>query len=132
MHRLYTAICDENDLFRATLSQLQARDPLIHAAVRDFTTRRQQVNNNLLAKLDTLTSSSDYTGDCSRGVRVGGTASSGGDVGSSGSVLDVDGRAAGKAGEDSDDDNEGDLGGDETDELVGQLVDYVSDLVLLP
>ena len=38
VRRLYTAICDENDLFRATLSQLQARDPLIHAAVRDFTT----------------------------------------------------------------------------------------------
>ena len=31
-----------------------------------------------------------------------------------------------------DDDDEGDLGGNETDELIGQLVDYVSNLVLLP
>jgi len=35
-------------------------------------------------------------------------------------------------GHDHDDDNDKELGIDEMDELAGQLVDYISELVLLP
>ena len=130
VRRLYTAILDENDLLRTTLSRLQAGDSLVYAAVQDFATRRQQVNLLLLAKLDTFTSSPDYIGDCSRGVRVGSTASSGGGEGGSGQVSGVGTTA--EANESSDDDGDGELDGDERDELVGQLIDYVSDLALGP
>ena len=43
----------------------------------------------------------------------------------------VDGASA-VGGFNHDDNNDEDLGVDEADELVGQLVDYVSDLTLLP
>jgi hypothetical protein len=47
------------------------------------------------------------------------------DVGSVNRVCDNDNN-------DDDNDNGEELGADETDELVGQLIDYVSDLTLLP
>ena len=39
VRRLYTAIHDENDFFRTTLSRLRTGDPLIYAAVHDFAAR---------------------------------------------------------------------------------------------
>ena len=94
--------------------------------VHDFITRRQQVNGLLLSKLNILTSSSDYSGDCSRGVRVGSF---------SGEVVDSLGRPLvdlGGVSADHDDDHDDEHGANETDELVGQLIDFVSDLTLLP
>ena len=126
VRRLYTAIHDEDDNFEESLSKLQAGDPLVYEAVRDFVTHRRQVNGVLLAKLNHLTSTPDYSGDRSRGVRVGRGVSDSGNVHGPGSVnKHVHG------GDDGDSDNE-ELGVDEADELVGQLIDYVSDLTLLP
>lgn len=125
VRRLYTAIYDEDDFFRATLSRLQTEDPLIYETVHDFISRRQRVNGLLLSRLNVLTNSPDYSGDRSRGVRVGSGSSSGRSTGTSGRPLvDNDGELGA-------DESDEELGADETDELVGQLVDYVSDLALL-
>jgi hypothetical protein len=125
VRRLYTAIHDENDSFRVSLSRLQTGDPLIYGAVCDFVARRQRINGLLLSRLDTLTNSSNYSGDCSRGVRVGSGPPSGGGTGNPGQLL------VGVDNDREDGDNDEELGADETDELVGQLIDYVSDLTLL-
>ena len=122
VRRLYTAIHDEEDDFKNFLSKPGNVDPLIYAAVHDFATRRQRVNRVLLARLKDLTDSPDYSGDCSRGVRAGRDASIGGAVSDVELVADPD----------HDDGDDEELGVDETDELVGQLVDYVGDLALLP
>jgi hypothetical protein len=83
-------------------------------------------------RLKILTGSPNYTGNRSRGVRVGSSATSGESTGNSGwSLVDVDSVNRVRDVNDDDNDNE-ELGADETDELVGQLVDYVSDLTLLP
>ena len=104
------------------LSRLQPGDPVIHAVVCDFVTRRRKVNLLLLAKLTLLTSSPEYTGDCSRGVWVGSST----DTDTVGQVyIDYDDATAG--GLDHDD---GELDEDEADELVRRLADYVSDLAL--
>ena len=55
---------------------------------------------------------------------------SGGNTGDSGQPSVGDARMVG--GHDHDDDNDKELGIDEMDELAGQLVDYISELVLLP
>jgi hypothetical protein len=130
VRRLYTAIHDEDDLFRRTLSRLQTGDPLVYGATHDFIARQQQVNSLLLSRLGALTSSPNYTGDTSRGVRVGSCLHSSQCTDGLGQTsADV-----GRVGNDhnNDDDNDEELGVDETDELVGQLIDYVSDLTLLP
>jgi hypothetical protein len=128
IRRLYTAIYDENDFFRATLSRLQTGDPLVYSAVHDFTAHRQRVNDLLLSRLNALTSSSDYSGDSSRGVRAG--------SGSSGNGTDSPGQPPANVGSisnehDGEEDNDEELDAEETDESVGQLIDYVSDLSLL-
>ena len=71
IRRLYTAILDEDDTFKDTLSRLQNGDPCIYKAVCDFITRRQQVNDLLLTRLTRFTNSPNYSGNLSRGVRVG-------------------------------------------------------------
>jgi len=119
IRRLYTAIHDEDNDFDESLSKLQAGDPLIYRAVHDFVAYRRQVNGLLLAKLKHLTSTPGYSGDCSRGVRIGRNVSNGGDASGFEPAGDLD-----------HDENDEELGVDETDELVGQLIDYVSDLVL--
>ena len=123
VRRLYTAIHDEDDDFANTLSRLHNGDPCIYGVVHDFIAHRRQVNDLLLARLKRLVSSPDYLGDCSCGVRAGG-----GGSGSYGQQLPDDAIMTGAL------DHDDELGSDEdeTDELVGQLVDYVSDLSLLP
>ena len=131
VHRLYTAIQDENEMFETTLSRLQTGDPLIYGAVHDFATRRQEVNSLLLTRLALLTDSPNYMGDCSCGMWVG--ASMGADVQEQLPTNDEDEDMV--DGLDHDANNESDEDGvdeDEADELVGQLVDYLSDLALLP
>ena len=129
--RLYTAIYDEDDDFKDTLSRLQNGDPCIYGAVHDFTTHRRQVNDLLLTRITRLTNSSNYSGDFSRGVRAG---SDGGTGGNGQMSLDDavvsrdDVMVPGGLSHDDEDDEE--LGADEADELVGHLVDYVSDLAL--
>ena len=124
VRRLYTAIYDEEDNFTNTLSQLQDGDPCIYGVVYDFISHRRQVNDLLLARLTRLVGSPDYSGDYSRGVWVG----HGGSSGSHGQPPPDDVMMTGAL------DHEDEPGSDEdeTDELVGQLVDYVSDLSLLP
>ena len=129
VRRLYTAIHDEKDFFNVTLSRLRSGDPLVYGAVHDFIVRRERVNDLLLSRLKSLTDSPNYSGDCSRGVRVGNRSPGCKGAGSLGHALaDV-----GNLGDDHDDydDNE-EFGADDSDELVGQLIDYVSDLTLLP
>ena len=113
------------------VSRLQHSNSLVYGAVCDFVTRRQQVNRLLLTKLKLLTSSPNYSGDISRGVRVGSGISVDEDRGGLEQPLADGANVAGGLNH-TDDDNDEELGVDETDELVGQLVDYVSDLALLP
>ena len=131
IRRLYTAIHDETEDFEETLSRLRTGDPLVYGAVYDFVAHRQQVNSLLLARLKIVTDSPGYSGDCSRGVRVGSRKSSGEIAVGSGQPL-VDCVVAVDGLDCDSNDNDEELGIDETDELVGQLVDYVGDLALLP
>ena len=126
VRRLYTAIHDEDDDFEEALSRLWTGDPLVYGAVDDFISRRRLVNNQLLARLALLTNSPNYLGDRSRGVRLGSNRVTDGLE-----QLSVD-DARMVVGLDDNDDNDEELGIDETDEQVGQLVDYVSELPLLP
>ena len=77
-----------------------------------------------------LTNSPSYSSDFSHGVPVGSEGSIGG---SRWTLLDdamiLGDNAVTLGGPDHDDEDE-ELGADEMDELVGQLVDYVSDLAL--
>ena len=128
VHRLYTAIHDEDDDFKRTLPKLQNGDPLVYGAVYEFITHRRQVNDLLLATLKLLTSSPEYSGDFSCGVRVG-SGSSVGDL----EWLSVDDVSmAGGLDHNNDNNDNEELGVDEMDGLVWQLVDYISDLTLLP
>ena len=131
IRRLYTAIRDEDDFFARTLSRLQAGDPALHRMVHDFVTRRQQVNNLLLTKLASLVSSPDYTGDRSRGIRVGGHSK---DAIGSGQLPGEDSGIGGDIYNDHDDGDDGEeFSVDETaGELASQLIDYLSDLSLQP
>ena len=88
------------------------------------------MNCHLLTKLKLLTNSPKYSGNHSRDVQVGSSGSGSSGVSDSEQPL-VDGTGT-AGGLDHNDDNDEELGVDETDELVGQLVDYVSDLALLP
>ena len=84
------------------------------------------MNNLLLSRLALLTDSPNYLGDRSRGVRVGSSRGTEGLGQLSGdNVRMADGL-------DDNNDNDEELGVDEMDEQVGQLVDYVSELALLP
>lgn len=132
IRRLYTTIYDEAEDFEKTLCRLRTGDPLIYGAVYDSVTRRQQVNGLLLARLKILTDSPDHSGDCSRGVRVGSRETNSRRPGDLEQVSVDGGWVAGGVDHDDNDDNDEELGIDETDELVGQLVDYVGDLALLP
>ena len=126
IRRLYTAIHDENDFFRMTLSRIRSGNLLIYGAVHDFIALQQQANDLLLSKFNVLTNSPDYSSNCSRGVWVG--SFSGEAVGSLGqSLIDLGGVST-----NHDDDNNEEHGADETDEMVGQFIDFVSDLTLLP
>jgi len=126
VRRLYTAILDEDDTFKDTLSRLQNGDPCIYEAVRDFITRRQQVNDLLLTRLTRFTNSPDYSSNLSRGVRVGSS------TGTGGRKQPLPDNVVMQGDLDRDDENDEEQDADETDDLVGQLVDYVSDLALLP
>lgn len=125
IRRLYTAIHDENDSFRATSSRLRTGDPILYRTVHDFISRRQRVNDLLLSRLELLTNSPNYSGDRSRGVRVG-SSPGGQSAGNPGSQFVENNEEFG-----ADETDDEDPGADETDELVGQLIDYVSDLALL-
>ena len=129
VRRLYTAIHDKNDFFRMTLTRLQTGDTLVYGAVHDFVACRQKVNSLLLSRLNILTKSPNYSGDCSCSMQVGGSSSTsiGDGTGSLGQPL-VD---VGVDDDHDDDDNDEELGADETNELIGQLIDYVSDPTLL-
>jgi hypothetical protein len=90
------------------------------------------VNNLLLTRLKSLVNSPEYSGNFSCGVRLGGGVSSNNDKG----VDDVGQEPVGVMGDldhnDGNDNDDEELGVDETDELVGKLIDYVSGLALLP
>lgn len=126
VRRLYTAILDENDSFEKSLFRLQTGDPIIYGAVHDFITYRQQMNSVLLTKLNHLTNNPEYFGDCSRGVWIERATSPVGNMGN----VEPASNSDHDDGDNDELDGESDI--DDTDELVGQLVDYVGDLALLP
>jgi hypothetical protein len=97
----------------------------VYGAVYDFIARRRQVNGLLVVKINRLIISSDYSGDCSRGVRVGKPTPA------DRNTSNLDPANNPDHDNDDDDNNNEELGADDMDELVGQLVDYVSDLALL-
>jgi hypothetical protein len=121
VRRLYTAILDENDKFGEALSQPQLTASPVIGAVKDFTDRRRRVNSLLLAKLEHLGRSQGFSGDFSRGTRLGSDI-----FHRRGSDLQaaVDRNTKEMGDEEEDEDFE------EMDELVSHLVDYVGDLAI--
>lgn len=123
IRRLYTAALDENDKFSEVLSQLRLVPSPVYGAVNDFADRRRRMNDLILARLEHLAQLQGFSGTCSRGVRLG---SNNIHTGHSGMRVDTD-----KTTEAADEDYM-EMGADETDELVGHLIDYVGDLAILP
>jgi hypothetical protein len=121
VRRLYTAILDENDKFDEVLSRPQLTASPMYGAVKDFTDRRRRVNDLLLAKLEHLAHSQDFSGNFSRGVRLGSDVfhRKGSDLQA---VVDQNMKEMG--------DDEEDEDFEEMDELVSHLVDYVGDLAI--
>lgn len=122
--RLYTAILDENDKFGAVLSQPRLTASPVYGAVKDFASRRRRVNDLLLSRLEHLIHSQDFSGACSRGVRLGSNDLRRGV--SSNQRVDIN-KTTEEMGEDDEE-----TGIDEMDEMVSHLVDYVGDLAILP
>ena len=121
---MYIAIHEKDDDFENPLSRLWDEDTCVYGAIRDFVAHRRQASVIFLARLKRLVGSPDYSGDYSRGMRVGRGGNLGGheqpplDNATTTETLDHN--------------DELGLDEDEMGESVGQLVHYVSDLSLLP
>jgi hypothetical protein len=121
IRRLYTAALDENDTFSGVLSRLQLISSPVYGVVKDFADRRRRVNSLILARLKILTHSQGFSGNCSRGMRIGSNFTSG----RNNEQVDILVEAAVEDDEEMDAD-------ESMDESVSQLVDYVGDLAILP
>jgi hypothetical protein len=121
IRRLYTTTLDENDTFSGVLSRLQLISSPVYGVVKDFADRRRRVNSLILARLKNLTHSQGFSGNCSRGMRIGSNFTSG----RNDKQVDILVEAAVEDDEEMDAD-------ESMDESVSQLVDYVGDLAILP
>ena len=77
--RLHTSIYDQAALFKTVLRTLKYADNPLYGPVKAFTTRRNRVNSALLKYIQKIHQLRGFTGDRTRGVRVG-----------SGAPIDVD------------------------------------------
>ncbi|KAK7685839.1 hypothetical protein QCA50_011185 [Cerrena zonata] len=71
--RLHTSIYDQAALFKTTLTTLKSHVSPIYGAVRDYATERTRVNQALLERVQQIHRLDGFTGDVTRGVRVGST-----------------------------------------------------------
>ncbi|KAF8161430.1 hypothetical protein B0H34DRAFT_781939 [Crassisporium funariophilum] len=70
IRRIHTAILDENDHFRQCISNLKEDDPL-KEPVKKFIQRRTRTNNQVLARLHETFALDGFSGDKTRGTRLG-------------------------------------------------------------
>lgn len=78
--RLYTSIHDEAALFQKTLKQLRLDQNPILPVMTSFIHRRTGVNKTLLKRLRQIHALPGFSGDPSRGIRIGRTESTDDDI----------------------------------------------------
>ena len=69
--RLYTSILDEHEVFATLLVRLREQHSLLYAVAVEFCDRRRSINLRHLQRLELLTKLEGFTGNLTRGVRVG-------------------------------------------------------------
>ncbi|TFY68930.1 hypothetical protein EVJ58_g720 [Rhodofomes roseus] len=69
--RLYTSILDEHDRFNVVQEELRVQGAPLYTAVKEQCDRRRHINLKHLERLLRLSELDGFTGDISRGVRVG-------------------------------------------------------------
>ena len=110
IRRVYTAVCDEHIMFSQVLRGLESTNDLLYGPLLDFVTRRKAVNRALLKRVEDVHSLHGFTGDRTRGVKLGSN------------VIISDQQpgvvALGLGGDGTDDDNEDDDVPAEEDEAV--------------
>ena len=69
--RVYTAIHDETSLFARVTMELKTNNNPLYGPLRDFVTRRNGINRRLLTYIQKIHALSGFTGERTRGLRVG-------------------------------------------------------------
>lgn len=69
--RLHTSILDEARLFSRVLRNLESEDSPLYGPFKDFATRRRNVNNMLMKRIQMIHGLRGFTGEVTRGVRLG-------------------------------------------------------------
>jgi len=131
IQRLHTAIRDEHRAFLHLLNSLKEQGSIIYGAVREYVSLRQQVNFQILARLEKIYSLPGFTGDHTAGVRKGTTSPpsdfdsttvQNGQVAASAELeIDEENSTPSDYIDDVDEETLGDIGG---------LVDYIAELPL--
>lgn len=119
VRRLYTSIVDENRSFPKVVAQLKAEGSPVLGAVEEFILRRRRFNDALLVRIFQIFDLKGYTGEKTPGVRKG-------------SML-VDSHTDVNVGEGSvvnNEELEAAEPDDEDEEVLGGLVDYISNLAI--
>lgn len=115
--RLHTAIRDQHLLFRDTRARLKASNDFFYGAVEDFMVRRENINQQLLRRIQEIHSLPGYTGSKTCVVRQG--------------MEDRAPLDAVPVGENpAADDNVDIFEGDEQQQALGNVVEFISSLSL--
>lgn len=69
--RLFTSICDETAHFSRILVSLKGRNDPMYGPISDFVKNRRRINGALLKRVRQIHTLPGFTGDTTRGVRVG-------------------------------------------------------------
>lgn len=128
--RVYSAIYDETAIFSRVTEQLKATDNALLGPLCDFVTRRIGVNSRLLKYIQKIYSLVGFTGDRTRGVRVGTMQQDDADAGLAATQEDI--ASVGRDNDNNDDDDDDFIDEDEElQEEISGLETFFSNLDIL-
>jgi hypothetical protein len=125
VRRLHTHLLDENSSLNNIVLKLKRDAHPITGAVEDFVIRRQRANIYLLARVQDIHELKEFTGDKTRGIRVGKADELAGELANGVCINEV---SVGHTARDEELDD--DLDDDEARDEYRGLVQYVSDMPL--
>lgn len=120
VRRLHTAIRDERIHFREVRTRLQDTNSPLLGAVKEFTERRQRINDELLVRVHQIYNLAGYTGIVGPGVRLGSIAVA--------PEVAEEIRDAGVIDDQLADEDVDVLEGDEEQEAFGHIIEFLSAL----
>lgn len=119
LRRLHTSIVNEGILLRQTLQRIKSEKRSIYGAVEAYVTRRLRINNLILVSVRQAQSLDGFSGEKTIGRRVSA-------VTNAPIASDVDEQS--DEHEEDDDDEWFDIDDDDNGDVVGNFVNYISDL----